>query len=53
VAADAVLGVVHGGQELVADKDLFPCLQRRQFASSALTGAFFGLDLLLFYSQTP
>jgi len=41
VAPDAVLRVVDRGQELAAYKELLPCLQRRQFASSPLTAAFF------------
>ena len=48
VAADAVLGVVDCRQELTADEHLFPCLQRRQFARSALAGGFLRLYLLLY-----
>ena len=48
VTHDAVgLEVIRPGRELlVADKHLFPCLQRRQLAASALTRGSFGLDLL-------
>jgi hypothetical protein len=35
-----------GRELLVTDEDLFPCLQRRQFACSALTRGGFGFDLL-------
>ena len=48
VAADAILNVVDIHQELVTDEYLFPCLQRRQFACSTLSGGFLRFDFLLY-----
>ena len=48
MAADAVLGVMNRRQELAANEHLLPCLQRRQFARSALAGGFLRLYLLLY-----